>query len=207
MYVQGLWVNAKANNRNNGLVHLQKLAQLVRDNYGIPSRVYIGITNGPANLMALGTTFENMSDLIQGNEAIGKLDAFIAWSTEAEGYLDLTSAEWATYNVLRSGGGILTNFTQTISLNVIPGQLEAARKSLATLANHYESQYKRPVDILCLEGGPHYRHFMQIGYDDMAQYDSDQEAIASDETYGQWAIDMADKFDRASIEKTIGRWY
>ncbi|MFK7803772.1 MAG: hypothetical protein AB8G95_19220, partial [Anaerolineae bacterium] len=167
----------------------------------------MGFTNGPANLMAIGTTFDNMDELIKGNEAVSQADRFGPWTAEAVDYLDLTSAEWSTYNVLRSGGGISTNFTQTVAVNVTPGQLEPARESLNTLAMHYESVYSRPVDILCLEAGLHYRHFIQIGYDNMAQYDADQAATASDEVYGKWANDMADKFDRASIEKMIGRWY
>lgn len=207
MYIQALWITAKANNRGNGLAHLQKLAQIVRDDYGAPSRVYMGATNGPANLMALGTTFESMADLINGNDTVGQSAALAAWSEEAVNYLELATAEWQTFGFLRSGGGMATNFTQTVSVNILPGQMIAARELMGSLADHYESVYQRPVDILSLEGGLHYRHFMQIGYDNMAQYDTDQAALATDVNYGKLVGEMIGKFDSPSIERSIGRWY
>ena len=207
MYIQALWINAKANNRGNGLAHLQKLAQMVRDDYGAPSRVYMGVTNGPANLMALGTTFESVADLINGNDTVGQSAALATWSEEAVNYLELATAEWQTFGFLRSGGGMTTNFTQTASVSFRPGHMVKARELLGTLADHYESVYKRPVDILSLEGGLHYRHFIQIGYDDMAQYDADQTALASDPVYAKWAQDVLEHFDGPTIERSIGRWF
>jgi hypothetical protein len=148
-----------------------------------------------------------MADLIKGNDAIGQSAKFAPWSVEAEGYLDLTSAEWQTFGVLRSSGAMKTNFSQVIGVTITPGQMGPARESLGTLADHYESVYKRPVDILSLEGGLHYRHFMVIGYDSMEQYDEDQTTIATGKAYAQWSVDMMGKFDNPSIERSIGRWF
>lgn len=150
---------------------------------------------------------DSMAALVKAVDAIGSTDSFAAWSDEAVEYLDLASGEWQTFRVLRDGGGFASaNFLNTGAIHITPGQMVPALGMLNKLADHYEATYGRPVDILSLEGGLHYRHYITISYDNLEQYDTVQAALANDEAYGQWTVDMMGMFDNRTIEKGIGRY-
>lgn len=207
MYYNVLWITAKPNNRMNGINHMKKLAQIDRDEHGLDSRVYIGIAHGPTNLIGFLTPYASMAAMVEAIDAIGASDSFAAWSVEAEKYLDLTTAEWQTFRVLRDGGGNASaNFLNTIAVHITPGQMVSALEMLNKFADLYETTYGRPVDLLSLEGGLHYRHYITISYDSLEQYDAVQAALADDEAYAQWAVDMMGMFDNRTIEKGIGRY-
>ena len=191
----------------NGVAHLKKLEQIARDEHGLASRVYLGIAHGPTNLIGFITPYESMAALVKTGDAVGSGPSFQAWSEEAVEFLDLASAEWETYRILRDGGGNASaNFLNTIGVHITPGKMGAAHEMLNKLAEHYEETYGRPVDILSLEGGLHYHHFITISYDTLEQYDAVQAALQDDDAYAQWAVDMMGMFDNRTIEKGIGRY-
>ena len=207
MYYNVLWITAKPNNRMNGAAHLKKLAEIVADELSLASRIFTNVTVGPTNLFGFLTPYKSMAAMVSGTDAIGQTAAFQAWSNEAEEILDLASAEWQTFRALRSGGGNASaNFINTVAIHVTPGKLQPARAMLEKLANHYETTYGRPVDLLSLEGGLYYRHYIVVSYDDLAQYDAVQAALLTDKEYAQWAVDMMGLFDNATIETNVGRY-
>lgn len=201
-----LWLNIIPGNREKGLAHLQKLAQIARDDYGLSSRVLLGVTTGPIYQTALVTAHGNMASMVNTNDALVQSENFRAWFGESTDLFGWATAEWQTFRALRSAEALFSNFIQVISIHIIPGKLAAAREQMGKLADHIESTYGRPVHILNLEGGLFYRHYWVVGYDNMEQYEAMETALQSDERYAQWTVDMMGMFDNTTIERNIGRY-
>ena len=207
MIYQVLWITAKPHNRMNGMAHLKKLAELIQGDHGIEANVLTSVVRGPANVLGLVTSHDSLDAMIKVGDAIGQADSLGEWSAASEPFLDLSSSEWGVYRVhKRNGTPQLQNFVQVISVSITPGQISDGRAALGEFADYLTENHSCSAEVLSLEGGAHYRYFVAIYFNDLAQYEAVWAAFEADEA----AIPISDAVmastDLSTMEKNIARY-
>ena len=201
-----VWLQIKPGNLDKGMAHLQKLTQLALSDFGLKSRVLTSLTSGPVYQVGFVTAYESMSAAVKhGDDLVGSKN-FQEWFAASGELFAWSSAQRQIFRGQSAGDSYNSDFIHTVAIHITPGQLQAAREMLAKLAAHYESTYGRPADVLNLEGGLHYRHYITVGYDSVEQYEEVLAAVATDKVYGQWTVDMMGMFDNTTIEVNLGRY-